>query len=730
MSSAPASALTSIIAAPALPAESAVSATPLDPTQTSAFSRMLDAEASLVQAVTSNQTQSGDVAAELPAVATQIAVDNGAGVASDVAMALAQAAQAGLSALPVATESPVSMEVPNSDLENEVASETDSSNPEVLGESATHDAIPQVFSHTTAPTFQTHAESKPETNSNSTGANNGAADVITTHSDGSSESTLNEKQAALASSQGRTSFISMFRSTIEPSQNAEVIVADVQPEVASASAKSPSSAATVSTLPFELADESELVAAQPAAIVQNCIAQFVATKDSESNGQSALPGIEQTTNTKMHVTAQSELKVDVPQPDEAIEDATDEITPEILLGAAGVLTATTPRAVQGTVVQAKFSDESQQDSEIKLDTDFGAAPDAGARAMRSTPSSGNDAAPVRDFNVNIDTVAARELTSDVEDDSTEDVAGQPIKDFAADVDVAPLRDFKADVEATPVDLAVVKQRLSSDVQTEAVSAAVTTPGEMRVIASQSSRKEVASVVAEKGVKSDLEIQPLRTELRAVASDKKSGERVLDRAISADFARYFAGGEEKIARQSSPEGISYDAGQREISASAMTAPFVDGGRPETIASRNSSEPAATANPTRAERLLDHTLDAIPNPLRVTTFEIKPEGHGVIRVRISARGEGENAVWRVQINTSDPSARSLLSEHMNELRERLPAENVQVELGGANDVRQEVPQRETGGSRERNGEQRQSREEQQRQSKQQKSGNFLEWLAAQE
>jgi len=356
---------------------------------------------------------------------------------------------------------------------------------------------------------------------------------------------------------------------------------------------------------------------------------------------------------------------------------------ELFLGAVGIQTAPAPREISSASVDAEASDETRFVAE---DADFSFDSDVGAHFKRAVAASKDDA--------------------------------------------ASQTDFAADVEDVTVHVPAANQQAASDAEVEQEPAFVADLGEVRVIASQStSRKNVQAVAADDTKQKEIEIQPLRTELRAAASDNKSVAQVPANDRNAAFSSPFASGE-KIARQSSPEGISFEAGQREISASTVTAPFVDGGRPETIASRNSTAPAAPPTASRAEQLLDHTLDAIPNPLRVTTFEIKPEGHGVIRVRISARGEGEKAVWRVQIQTNDPAARSLLSEHLNELRERLPAENVQVELRGANDVRTEVSQRENGGSRERNGEQRQSRGEEQRQPKQQKSGTFLEWLAAQE
>lgn len=707
MSSAPASALLSIAAAPALPSETAAPAAPLDPSQTSAFSRMLEAEASLAQAVT--PVPASLVPAETAASesAPLLVADHNTDSANDIAVALSQAAQAGLSPIPVAEETPDLIEVPNTDVspDLELEMETPSENKEELAaprSTSTRTEVP-ALANTRAPQVERASNAielaAPAVTSNPTAkatpveSARASAPMFNTETEFSNEI---EPFTPMLDAEGTQEFKVATGAT--PARMTEKELIPPEPEtsecaesnflvVQSSDTQNATSAPTASVPSPQKSEDFDTdhaagVAANANVQLQQA-APRAATRTPEASHVAATPArAENMSRVNEHEESNVERA--------ANETGSTPIPIELFLGAAGVLNSPAPRHITSEPLEAEVSDDTQIPADDSVDADF-----TFASNTRFTPA----------------------ITT-----SKEESAAASQNDFAADVDNATIQSLAASRE------------VGSDAVADQEPAFIADLGDVRVISSQnSSRKNVHSVGAEDTKQKEIEFQPLRTELRTVAVDKKSGETVAEPATkAAEFARVLSGWNgEKIARQSSPEGFSTAAVRSEISASTITAPFVDGGRPETIASRNSSEPTPTASPSRAERLLDHTLDAIPNPLRVTTFEIKPEGHGAIRVRISARGEGEKAVWRVQIQTSDPAARSLLSEHLNELRERLPAENVQVELRGANDVRPEVSQRENGGSRERNGEQRQSRgEEQQRQPKQQKSGTFLEWLAAQE
>jgi len=722
MSSAPASALLSIAAAPALPTEAAVPATPLDPTQTSAFSRMLEAEASLAQAVTSVPASLVPAESAAPESAPLLVADQNADSANDIAVAMSQAAHAGLSPIPVADEAPDLAEAPTSGVETELEPEIQSDTaeepaaprsfsplvdvaaqpraPQTARTSTAQDALPVVKSKPTAKaTTVESAQSQPITIDSETDISTEASTEISPVNIAPLTPAFDaEGPQKFKVATGATPARMTAKESIPPepkaSENVESIFVAVQstgaqeinPKVSAASnpktddsdAATPNSTIVSGVTGLQQAQAFKDALRTSAAPACSPVASHVESTPAQAL---SLSRISEYADTDAEFVA-SELEAAAPD--------TAAIPIELFLGAAGVLNAPAPRQISSEPLEAEVSDDAQIPADESVEADF-----TFASSTRFTPA----------------------ITTSKEED-----AATSQNDFAADVDEASIQ------------LPAASRQAPNDADADQAPAFIADLGEVRVISSQnSSRKDVQSAAAEDTKRKEIEFQPLRTELRAVAVDKKSGETVAEPATkAAEFARVLSGWNgEKIARQSSPEGFSTAAVQSEISASTVTAPFVDGGRPETIASRNSSEPTPTANPSRAERLLDYTLDAIPNPLRVTTFEIKPEGHGTIRVRISARGEGEKAVWRVQIQTSDPAARSLLSEHLNELRERLPAENVQVELRGANDVRPEVTQRENGGSRERNGEQRQSRgEEQQRQPKQQKSGTFLEWLAAQE
>jgi len=688
MSSAPASALMSMlpVAAPTVQAtDTAVPVETQDAMQTGAFSRMLEAEASLAQAVATMPVSlptEENVAAEalLPVKADPIA-----DTANDVAVALAQAAHAGLAPLPAAPmEETVELteQIP-SDVELELEAGVDAASESI---ETTQTTKPVAAPRATDVKVVEEQPAKVQTAKDQlTGdqplkAAQPGATLVTGKESLPETKAPSDFRAIKVDEQAKPIKSETLKATVAPKalptvevtklSTAEATLADIdcveapdeaQPLLQPHTADSKSSTQKPAVSEIRSTDQLPVTFTVPEA-----------TRFAKSEGMKAEPQTE-----VIYSTDSEEL--------ESVESA-EAVASEFLLGAAGVLNAMAPRQLQTNDVAAETSDESTEHTDLFQDPDSSAELET---ALSRSPKA-----------VLAETGAPDSETFDFEAIDTVDTR-------------------------TPV---------AREMPRENVAAFAEELGEVRVIATQMSRKSVQPERSEDVEQKEAEILPVRTELRAMPVDKKGGEKVAEPALSkksVEFAQSFSRGSgEKVARQSSPEGFSFDAGQREISASAVTAPSFDGGRPETIASRNSTPTNNPTPSTRAERLSGQILEAIPNPLRVTTFEIKPEGHGAIRVRISARGEGESAVWRVQIQTSDPAARSLLSEHLNELRERLPAENVQVELRGANDVRTEVSQRENGGSRERNGEQRQSRGEEQRQPRQQKSGNFLEWLKAQE
>lgn len=103
-------------------------------------------------------------------------------------------------------------------------------------------------------------------------------------------------------------------------------------------------------------------------------------------------------------------------------------------------------------------------------------------------------------------------------------------------------------------------------------------------------------------------------------------------------------------------------------------------------------------TPAQRLVRTTLEAIPRPLTAMNIEIRPEGFGLIQVRVAAP-QSRASNWRVEIRTADPAARALLNDNMNELQRGLKTDWISVQpmpgLGGSGSAQAGAEDRNAGG-----------------------------------
>lgn len=104
------------------------------------------------------------------------------------------------------------------------------------------------------------------------------------------------------------------------------------------------------------------------------------------------------------------------------------------------------------------------------------------------------------------------------------------------------------------------------------------------------------------------------------------------------------------------------------------------------SKFSVEPERESTP--ATMLAGKILEALPKPLQATTIVIRPEGFGTIQIRISPESAHSDAAWRITIRTSDPAAHALLSQSVNEIRQNLRSEAVNI-VGAHSTLEQPAP-----------------------------------------
>src|SRR5208282_194883 len=59
-----------------------------------------------------------------------------------------------------------------------------------------------------------------------------------------------------------------------------------------------------------------------------------------------------------------------------------------------------------------------------------------------------------------------------------------------------------------------------------------------------------------------------------------------------------------------------------------------------------------------------------------IEIRPEGLGIIQIRLSPQNTNDGTAWRVDIRATNPTAQALLSDNLSALRQSLKTESVHV------------------------------------------------------
>ena len=176
--------------------------------------------------------------------------------------------------------------------------------------------------------------------------------------------------------------------------------------------------------------------------------------------------------------------------------------------------------------------------------------------------------------------------------------------------------------------------------------------------------------------SNLKIQP---KLSALSADQKT-EVAASEFLSAVSLEKSPSEVDKdnILQNNLPPGKSSS-----ILASERNSDF---GRLFSISSDNvpaaaSLRDISSVAPTKAQELTRTILNAIPKPITAMNIEIKPEGFGTIHVRIFSQASGDSPNWRIDIRTSDPAARALLSDSLHELRQSLKTDRVSVQESGA-------------------------------------------------
>ena len=152
--------------------------------------------------------------------------------------------------------------------------------------------------------------------------------------------------------------------------------------------------------------------------------------------------------------------------------------------------------------------------------------------------------------------------------------------------------------------------------------------------------------------SDLQILEQTNQLVAIAGDQRSDGDGRNAAVVA-------------ARHSLPPVVAHDVSPSENSASNYSV-----AAPSSFSTDSVQEPAPPAT------LVGRILEAIPKPLQATTIVIRPEGFGTIQIRISPQSAGADGAWRITIRASDPAAHALLKESVNEIRQNLKSDAVNI------------------------------------------------------
>jgi len=212
--------------------------------------------------------------------------------------------------------------------------------------------------------------------------------------------------------------------------------------------------------------------------------------------------------------------------------------------------------------------------------------------------------------------------------------------------------------------------------------------------------------------------------RNAADQNNAGEKVLPAAAQDEQA------ETSAARNSLPERSTEPTSTSTRMDDVAAGIFANNSAAQT--NFKADAPHAAASTPQVQQVASAIQDGVAKGKQTLEIELKPEGLGTVTVKLTAErnAAGELSPMRVEIQTSSGAAHSLLSKHLDELRDVLGRADVQVapapkaNLEAPAAPRSENPSQ--GGTGGQGRQERAPREDRQKQEPDPNAAAFGEWL----